>query len=240
MKSLRTLTLLALVLILLAIGLNHALSGLWGLGADPVFSRLLGWLPEGLHPQASVEARRGWGILILGLMLAWLVLSLVLWLRRPRALRVRSTGGTIMQIHPGALIKFVRLQVESHPAVVDSRVRVRQAGGNSVSIRALVHVQPIESLPVINEQIRSMIRDGLTHVMGIEKIDDIQLTLDIDEKNLGVRPGAMTEPEAEPVPPPRARVGEGAAEGAAADEIPQIELNEPQPAEPGDADRESR
>lgn len=209
MKVLRGLVLSILLLIVLAVSANRFIGGLWNLGPDPILTRLLGWMPAWMSPLgAGALAPRLWAAGILLLLTVYWVLCLAVWTRRPKPLRVRTVSGGSMLIHPGAILKFIKIQIDGHPAVISSRVRVRQTGASNLAVNAAISVQPIESLPVIDEQIKQAVRDGLSQVMGIEKIDDITLLLDIDEKNLALKPGPESEPEPEPVPPARAPLAE--------------------------------
>jgi hypothetical protein len=120
---------------------------------------------------------------------------------KPKAMRVRTSSGETLLIHRGALIKFVRLRVEAHPAVVTQKIRVNQAGSRGLAVTANVNVRPIQSLPAISRQLESSIREGFIQVMGIEKIDRIDVILGLDEKSMGTGPGANTVAKPEPEPP---------------------------------------
>lgn len=204
MKVLRAIVLTILLLIVLAVSANRFLGGLWGMGADPVLAPLFAWLPAWMNPLMPGLQIRLWAAAILFLLAVYWILCLAIWTRRPRPLTVRTLSGGTMLIHPGAILKFIKLQIDGHPAVISSRVRVRQTSNNNLAVSAGISVQPIESLPVIDEQIKQSIRDGLSQVMGIEKIDQITLLIDIDEKNLALKPGPDATPEPEPIPPARA------------------------------------
>lgn len=204
MKFLRGITLGLLLLIVLTVASNRLLTGLWNLGENPVIARLAGWMPDWIYPLQKPLNTRLWAAGILVLLAVYWVLCMAIWWRRPRPMRVRTLSGGTMLINPGAVIKFVKSQIDGHPAVISSRVRVRQTGSTSLAVSASINVQPIESLPVIDEQIKAAVRNGLSQVMGVEKIDEITLLLDIDQKNIALKPGPATEPEPEPAAPPRA------------------------------------
>lgn len=204
MKFLRGVTLSLLLLTVLTVASNILLAGTWKLGDDPVIARLFNWAPDWLYPLQSPFNTKIWAAGILALLAIYWVLCMAIWWRRPRPLRVRTLSGGTMLLNPGAIIKFVKNQIDGHPAVISSRVRVRQTGSTSLAIGASINVQPIESLPVIDEQIKAAVRGGLSQVMGVEKIDEITLLLDIDQRNIALKPGPAVQPEPEPVPPARA------------------------------------
>ncbi len=204
MKFLRGATLSLILLVVLTLASDRTLTGLWNLGDNPVIVRMLGWMPDWLYPLQRPLNGRLWAAGILVLLAVYWALCLALWWRRPKPLRVRTLSGGTMLLNPGAIIKFVKTQIDGHPAVLSSRVRVRQTASTSLAIGASINVQPIESLPVIDEQIKAAVRDGLSRVMGVEKIDEITLLLDIDQKNIALEPGPAAEPEPEPAPPARA------------------------------------
>jgi hypothetical protein len=195
------------MLILALIAIDAIFSGLWGLSQNPVRNLIDYYLlPTNVLSQ-DIAWRALWVAVLLLVILYW-VLSLAIWRKRPRAIQVRTSGGETMLIHPGALLKFVRLQVENHPAVVSQRVKVRQKGSRGLSVWAMVNVQPIDSLPTIKRQLESSIRDGFAQVMGIEKIDDVTIVIGLDEKSLTRRPGPGARPEPKPEPPVRGAIEE--------------------------------
>ncbi|MCE5229938.1 hypothetical protein LLG95_10125 [bacterium] len=233
MKFLRALSLTLLLLGVLAVALDRLLSGLWGLGVNPILGRLFAWSPALINPLTSALNAQLWAAAALMLLAIYWVLCVTIWLSRPRPLRVRTLSGGTMLIHPGAIIKFVKMQIDSHPAVISSRVRVRQTGNSNLAVGATINVQPIESLPVIDEQIKVAVRDGLSQVMGIEKIDEITLLLDIDQKNISLKPGPSAEAEPEPIPPARASLHAGQKAGtaeAAPEPAPSHEIHFEEPA----------
>ena len=198
MKLIRMLALFAILAVLEMIVLDQLLSGRFGFADRPVYSAL----PELLKPVTPLSRMCFW--LAFGLLpILYVVTNLAIWRRRPRAFRVRTAEGDTILIHPGAIINFVRQSIESHPAVVSQRVRVRQLGSRGVAVRATVNVQPTESLPRIHRQLEQSIREGFSEVLGIEKIDEITIIMGLDEKNMNRRPGATRTPKAKPEPPTR-------------------------------------
>lgn len=223
MRFLRGVMLSLLLLIALTVASNRLLTGLWNLGENPVIVRLLGWMPDWIYPLQKPLNGRLWAAGILALLAVYWALCMAIWWRRPRPMRVRTLSGGTMLVNPGAVIKFVKMQIDGHPAVISSRVRVRQTGSSNLAVGASIDIQPIESLPVIDEQIKAAVRNGLSQVMGIEKIDEITLLLDIDQKNIALKPGPATEPEPEPPPPPRAPLYDDSKPEPAPDLAPPIE-----------------
>jgi hypothetical protein len=198
MKPLRYLALWVSLVILLLIGLNGLLSGLWTIRINPVLS----FLPTRLTDVRPFIHRLYW--LIAFLMPAlYMVLVVWSWRQRPGPLRLRTATGDNLLIHPGAILKIVRLQIENHPAVVAQKLWVRQAGGRSVAVRAMITIRPITSLPQIKSELESAIRDGLTQIIGVEKVEDIQIVLNLDDKDIAYKPGSAAK--AQPVPEPPLR-----------------------------------
>jgi hypothetical protein len=144
-------------------------------------------------------------------MLIWF-LSIFLWQGRTRALHVTTTGGEALLIHPGALIKFVKLQVASHPAVVSQRVRVRHKTPGGIAVWIMATVQPVDSLPNIKHQLEEMILTGMRQVLGIDRLDELTIIIGLDEKNLQHRPGPAGTPEPKPEPPVRGPLERAVAE----------------------------
>ncbi len=212
MRFLRGLLSTLTQLAVLAIGLNWALAGVFGLPANPIFGWLDARAPESLRWMFDPETARWYGWLLVVLVVGVWTLGLVVWTRRSKPLRIRSTAGHTMNVHPGALVKFVEMQLRGHAAVEETRqVRIRQSGSNSLSIQAEVLVKPIESLPVIDEQLKATLRDSLSTVMGVDKLDDVRLTLAIDEKSINLRPGPAVIAAPAPEPPPRGALEEESA-----------------------------
>jgi len=209
MKFIRFLALLALQAILALIAVDALLSD-WGhFGRNPLQHLMTARiLPAGSLSDNFVW-RSLWALVLLLILLYW-ISSMAIWRRRPRAMQVRTSGGETILIHPGALLKFTRMQVESHPAVCSQKVRVRQKGNRGLSIWIWVNVTPIDSLPAIKRQIEASIRDGFAQVLGIEKIEEVTIIIGLDERNLTRRPGAKAAAEPRPEPPVRGSLAEGA------------------------------
>ena len=222
MRPLRSLVQFFIQLILALIAIDAILSNLWGFSQNPV-RNLIGYYLVPTAPLSQNLAWRSLWVAVLLLVVLYWVLSLAIWRKRPRAIQVRTSGGETMLIHPGALLKFVRLQVENHPAVVSQKVKVRQKGSRGLSVWALVNVQPIDSLPTIKRQLENSIRDGFAQVMGIEKIDEVTIVIGLDEKSLTRRPGPSARPEPKPEPPVRGMIEE---------EAPTDDVGEARPWEP--------
>lgn len=211
MRIFRGILIFLATVILFLTAFNYAASGLWGLPTHPVVN----WLergvssPEKLNP--PVVWRTFWaatGALTVGI---WLI-SIFLWQSRSRALPVRTTNGELVLIHPGALIKFVRLQVESHPAVVAHRARVRQKGREGLAVWVMATVRTVDTLENIKRQLEEKIRSGFAQVLGIDHIDELTVVIGLDEKNLTQRPGPSGAAAPKPEPPlrgPLERTGNG-------------------------------
>ncbi|MCL5269347.1 MAG: Hsp70 family protein, partial [bacterium] len=198
MRALRYLLQVAIHAALFLVALDVILSGVWGLADHPMLV-LLGRVGAPTGPMACYVY---WVVALLLPPACWLV-QWAIWTRRPAALQVRTSAGDALLIHRGALIKFVRAQVESHPAIVSQRVRVRQIGARGISIKINVSVVPTSSLPEIKRQIESSIRDGFAQVLGIEKIDRIDIVLDLSETDLKTHPGPAGHPAPPSEPPVR-------------------------------------
>ena len=207
MKLLRFIILAVLQIILILIALD-ALFSEWGrFGKDPLQQFITAHVVP-LSVQADPFVWRSLWFIVLLLILCYWGSVISIWRRRPKALQVRTSGGEELLIHSGALQKYVRLQVENHPAVVSQKIRIRQRGSRGLSIWLWVNVQPIESLPTIKRQLEDSIRNGFAQVLGIEKIDEITIVIGLDEKNLTRRPGPVGTPEPQPEPPARGTLDE--------------------------------
>lgn len=235
MRFLRAFLIFWATVILFLTAFNFAAGGLWGLPGHPVGAWMTRWLvrPETLaRPEVW---RLLWALTALLVVLIWL-LTIFLWQGRTRALHVTTTSGEELLIHPGALIKFVKLQVESHPAVVSQRVRVRQKTPGGIAVWIMATVQPIDSLVSIKHQIEEMILFGLRQVLGIDRLDELTIIIGLDDKNLQHRPGPAGTPEPKPEPPVRGPLERAVAEPDA-EPIPQPE---PPVARPGDANENEK
>jgi hypothetical protein len=210
MRLIRFLTLLVLQAVLLGLALHALLSG-WA----PYQTWVVARVPARLVAMPGTSLHSIYWVVALLLPLLYWVATLAIWRRRPPAVRVRTAGGDNLLIHPGAILKFVRRQVEDHPAVVSQKVRVRQSGTRGISITVYINVRPIQSLVTIKNELEASIREGFSQVMGIEKIDDIAIVIGLDDKSLNNRPGPQGEPAAKPEPPAR-----GALTAAEDDHIP--------------------
>jgi hypothetical protein len=226
MRFLQRLLLVLTLLFVFVYGLNRGLSGRFG--AHPILRHVpvvKTWVvaiaPTTEAPTGSVQPgnvpilKRHEDLFWLGtamIPILYGLLGIVAWRRRPGAFRVQSTQGEVLLLEPAALIKFARVLVENHPAVVTHKVKVRQSGGKGLSITARVSVRPIQSLPAIRASLEQAIRDGFSRVMGIEKIDEIRIILGLDERSLGQRPGSNEEPEPRPEPPTRATLSPASPE----------------------------
>lgn len=202
MRPFRALLHFLITLSLFLIAVNAVFSGWWIFPPDPIQNFITNFLVPAQDLSRNFVWRAIWAGVLVAIVLYWL-LGLLLFKRRPKALQVRTAGGEMMLMHPGALLKFVRLQVESHPAVVSQRVKVRQKGSRGLSVWVWVNVRPIDSLPAIKHQIEESIRNGFSQVMGIEKIDEITTVIGLDEKSLTQRPGPALKAEPRPEPPVR-------------------------------------
>lgn len=198
MKTMHLLARFAIIVIFTLILADALLSGRGGLSLHPVWDFI--W-PDGRLTPRTPFAEQCYLVAGLLLVALYVVTSLVIWMSKPKAMRVRTSSGETLLIHRGALIKFVRLRVEAHPAVVTQKIRVNQAGSRGLAVTANVNVRPIQSLPSISRQLESSIRDGFAQVMGIEKIDRIDVILGLDEKSMGTGPGVDTPARPEPEPP---------------------------------------
>lgn len=216
MRVFRGILIFLATVILFLTAFNFAASGLWGLPAHPVVN----WLehtvstPEKLNP--PVVWRTFWAVAGAVSVAIWLI-SIFLWQTRSRALPVHTTHGELVLIHPGALIKFIKLQVESHPAVVAHRARVTQKGREGLAIWVMATVRTVDTLENIKRQLEDKIREGFAQVLGIDRLDELTIVIGLDEKNLTQRPGPAGAPPPKPEPPirgPLERVDEGALRNA--------------------------
>jgi hypothetical protein len=205
MKIIRFFTHFILLAILLLIAVNAIFSGMWQFGEQPIQILLTTYVIPAHLLAIPIVWRAIWLAVLLLIILYW-VTSLAIWRRRPKALQVRTADGEDMLIHPGALLKFVQLQVEGHPAVTSQKVKVRQRGTRGLSILIWVDVQPIDSLPTIKRQIEKSVRDGFSQIMGIEKLDEVTIIIGLDKKNLTRRPGAQGSASPQPEPPTHGRL----------------------------------
>lgn len=132
-----------------------------------------------------------WGIT--GLFALYWILTLIIFLRRTKPMRMRTKSNDLLLIHPGAMIKFVQNKIEEHPAVVSYRVTVKCKRGNP-SIHAVITIRPIAPLPEIKRQIEASLHDAFTSIMGIEKLHEISIIVSIDPKSLKHVPGSQLPP----------------------------------------------
>lgn len=235
MKFIRSLLLTILEIALALIAIDHAFSGLFGLPAHPILSAIT--IGDFITPETMAKEyvwRGFWGGILALLVIYWLV-NIAIWRKRPKALQVRTANGEMLLINPAALLKFAKLQVENHPAVVSQKLKIRQKGSRGLSIWIWVNVRPIDSLPTITRQIEESIRQGFAQVMGIEKIDEVTIIVGLDEKSLSSRPGPLATPEPKPEPPLRGaaleeeityRPAAAAGQVAASDESIHVEDSE--------------
>ena len=171
-----------------------------GLPAHP----FLGWLPEALRSDSWL-LKRLYATLAFLLPIAYLVSTWLIWKSSSEAIKVQSRSGGLILLHPATLQRFVRTQLDSHPAVVShGKIDVHQTGRKGVGVDAMVNVEPIAALHSIQTELESSIRDGLVQIMGIEKIGDIRIVLGMDEKSMKRRPGPSARPRPKPEPPARA------------------------------------
>lgn len=216
MKALRSLLLFLVQLVLALAAINFIFADTARFPRGPILQLVMDhFVSESALTSTVVGApvwRLFWIAVFLLLALYWVVGYLV-WRHRPRAIQVQTSSGESLLIHPGAILKFVRLQVASHPAVASHKVKIRQKGNRGLSIWTWVNVRPIDSLPAIKRQLEDSIREGFSQVMGIEKIDDVTIIIGLDEKSLNNRPGPAVAPEPKPEPPLRSRMEEPAPAG---------------------------
>lgn len=202
MKLLRSFLIFCATLALFLVAFNDAASGIWGLPQRPTWAALTRLVsPATLARPDFTRALGNAGVLLV--LLIWL-LSAFLWRRRPHPFQLRTPEGELLLIHPAAVIKFVHLQVESHPAVISHKVKVRQKAGRALSIAVMVYVQPMDSLPNIKRQVEQSIRSGFSRVLGIDKIEELTIVIGLDDKTISHRPGPAGTPEPKPEPPLRA------------------------------------
>ncbi|HOE97587.1 MAG TPA: alkaline shock response membrane anchor protein AmaP [Candidatus Sumerlaeota bacterium] len=200
MRLIRMLALIALQAIVIGLALDVLLSGVLTMGNRPLTHSLPVWL----QPNNRLTLKLFWSAALLVPLLYWIAAA-ASWKQRRRSIAVLSSDGEVMLLHPAALHKFVRHQIETHPAVVSHKVDVRESGNKGIAISAVVNVEPIASLNAIKNDLQRSIRDGLEQVMGISKIDDIRIVLGLDEKSITRRPGPERRPKARIEPPMRAR-----------------------------------
>lgn len=200
MRILRSFLLFLITVILLLTAVDFAASDVWGLAPHPVTQWVGRWL--GAERLANPWVWRTFWIAAALLVAAVWLITIALWRRRTRPLSVRTSAGETVLIHPGALLKFVRLQVEGHPAVVAQRARVRQRPGG-LGVWIAVSVQLIDSLPNIKHQLEERIRTGFAQVLGIDRLDELTIVISPDERSLHHRPGPTGTPEPKPEPPLR-------------------------------------
>lgn len=231
MRFLRKLFLLVIVIFFLLYALDRALQGMFGWGAHPIFDPILASLPDTVYPFTDLTRRIIWGV-IFAFVLIYILLFLSTFKPRPNVLRVRTIQGDTMLLEPGAITKFVRLQIENHPAVVDHKVRVRASGSRGIAVKAKVSVRPIDSLPAIKQELEATIREGFERVIGIEKIDEISLIMGLDEKSLNEQPGPRLTPRPKPEAPVRGELAEP-------EEREAIDFNHEEPSESQEEFRES-
>jgi hypothetical protein len=191
-------------LVVLVVGLNHALSDFWKFGPHPVLDPFFAVMPWLQHPGFDPNHRLFW--LALGMIpVVYWGITYYQWRSTPGVFRVKAAEGEALLLEPGALIRFARQQVESHPAVVGQKVRVRQSGGRGLSLTANVRVRPIQSLTSIREGLKKLLCDGFVQVMGIQiRPDDIEVIFGLDNSPVGERPGIEGDAEPRPEPPTRA------------------------------------
>lgn len=210
----------------LLIALNQALGGIrlgdfWMFRTDFVVLRLHQILPDWAErlvmPTVPAAARLYWGLLGLVVIAVW-VSRLALWKRGPKVMRVRTSEGQTIHIYRGALLKFVRSIVRSHPAVQRFRVTVRSSLRNSINVEVRLSARPIASIHAITAQIERAIREGFRRLMGIEKIGTVEIKIThIDQKGLArERVRTLT---ALPGPPPRAETETGGRAGTKDDGV---------------------
>lgn len=215
MRFLRSLVLFVILLLVLVVGLDYTLSGVGELQEHPVLEPFLGLLPVLYTDEHTTQWRLFWAGVAFLPVLYWLI-GLFIWQQRPTAFRVQSGSGEVMLLESGALIKFARMQVESHPAVVWHKVKLRQTGNKALSVIVRVRVRPIQSLPEIRAGLENSIRRGFAQVMGVENIDEVRIIMGFDEQSLNQRPGVTTPAEEAPEPPQRSQLAREAAAATAA------------------------
>lgn len=179
MKTVRFVVQALIQIIIFAMALNGAIYG-WerfGLGADPVLKFLA-------IPEYGTIWSRVWWIAVGILPVAVWVTTFMKWRRRPPAIQVRTSEGETMLVHPGALVKLVRHQIDLCDAIARQRVNVYQSSNKGISVKGRISVKHLESLPQVKRELEDNIREGFRTLMGIEKIDKIVLILDFDQKSL--------------------------------------------------------
>lgn len=149
------------------------------------------------------QSKLFWWVVLIVPVLSWILLLLRWGSRGPRAFEVRTSSGESILIHPGAIANFASARIEDHPAVSRHTIKVRQSGGKRIALVAQVRLAPNHSWVEASRQIEQSIRDGFAQVMGIEKIDKIELILGQDRKDMMVRPGPAGRAEAAPEAPVR-------------------------------------
>ncbi len=200
MKLIRLISLALILLIVILGSLDVLFGNLLGLPAHPFW----GWLPEALRSDSRF-LQRLYATLALALPIAYLTATWLIWKSSSEAIKVQSRSGGLILLHPATLQRFVRTQLDTHPAVVShGKIDVHQSGRKGVGVDAMVNVEPIAALHSIQTELESSIRDGLVQIMGIEKVGDIKIVLGIDEKSMKRRPGSSARPRPKPEPPTRA------------------------------------
>ena len=196
MKTIRFLAIQIIMLLILLAGIN-AFLGRWGVwGPDPMLQILPASVIESIH---SCPLCYWWALV--GLVLLYWLSSWAVMRRCGRALNIMTNSGEAIRIHPGALLKFIRQQLAGHPAIVSHALQVRQSGAHGLAIGGTIGFRAIDSLPTIKRQVEELIRQGFSQVMGIEKIDRIDVAWDIDDKDLTPKPARMQPIEPPPEPP---------------------------------------
>ena len=199
MKTIRFLTIQIIMVLIFLAGID-AFLGRWGVwGPDPLLQALPASVVESVH---ACPLCYWWALM--GLALLYWLSSWAVMRRRGRALNIMTNTGEAIKIHPGALLKFIRLQLQDHPAIVSQALHVRQSGANGLSITGTIGFRAIDSLPTIKRQVESTIRRGFSQVMGIEKIERIDVAWDIDDKDLSPKPPRTYPIEPSPEPPMKA------------------------------------
>ena len=203
MALIRKLLVLGICLLVVLLAMDRLLAGVGDLGPRPVttfLDQLVPWM--NMEEWGPVTRQALWTAILLMPLVYWLA-CLVSMKRQPAAYTLATVEGEPIMISPAAVLKFARLQVEQHPAVVSSKVKVAPAGGQGVSVWAQVTVRPIDSLPAIRGQLEQAVRDGFVQVMGIAKVDRVTVVLDFDERDLAHRPGSKARAEPAPEVPVR-------------------------------------
>jgi hypothetical protein len=234
-------------LLLLLIAVDATWMIFKGLDYHPLGAILLNSLPEGITPVTRGQFIYYWFGAV-ALILISLIAHYSGWKSgRHKGIRVKTVEGETMLLNPASLNSFVKVQVENHPSVVAHNLRVKQSGSKGLSVSGSVTVQPTRSLPEIEYELVTLIRQGFERVMGIKKINDVTLVLSVTKKDMqrmtaaGKPPQgprkAIEAPVKSPLPEAAAALTPAAAAAGLTGETPATPDTPPDtPAEPAAGD----